>query len=86
MTASISTLPVWKKNGTAAEFLQEVAGLALERPERFSRVVVIFEKVNEDGQPIETRHHCKGIKSNTDLICTLETTKLEVFEFMKGRR
>ena len=86
MKASIHTIDVWKKNSTAAEWLNELASLAMERPERWARIVVIFEKVNEDGAPIETRQFSHGIVHNTDILGTIETAKLELFELMKGRR
>lgn len=86
MSASISTLPVWKKDSTPAEWLAELAAMALEHPERWARVVVVFEKVNADNLSIQTRSLSYNIKSNTEIIGTLETAKLEVFELMKGRR
>lgn len=86
MTASISTLPVWKKDSTAAEWLTELAAMALEHPERWGRLVVIFEKVDADNLSIETRSLSYNVGSNTEKLGTLETAKLEVFEQMKGRR
>ncbi len=86
MTASISTIPVWKKDSTAAEWLTELASMALEHPERWARVVVVYEKVNADGLSIETRNVSYNITSNTEIIGTLEGAKMEVFEYMKGRR
>ena len=86
MSASIHTIDVWKKNSTAAEWLGELASMALANPEKWARVVVIFEKVNADGAPIETRQFAHGIAHNTDIMGTIETAKLELFEHMKGRR
>lgn len=86
MSASISTLPVWKKGSSASEWLAELSALALENPEKWRRVVVIFEKTNAENMPIETRQFSWGIPSNTDILGTIETAKLELFEHMKGRR
>lgn len=86
MTASISTLPVWKKDSTAAEWLQELAGLALEYPERWGRVVVIFEEFNAEGQPFKLRNHTRGFSCNTDILGALTGAQLELFDYMKGRR
>ena len=86
MSASISTLPVWKKGSTAAEWLGELAAMALEHPERFARVVVVFEETNAERHPIKTRQFSYGITTNTDILGTIESAKLELFEYMKGRR
>lgn len=86
MSASFHTLPVWKKDSTPAEWLSEISGLAMERPERFGRIVIVFEKTNEKGHAIETRWHQYGIETNTDIVGTLEVAKQEVIDFMKGRR
>lgn len=82
----IATLPIWKKGHTASEWLQELAAMAIEHPERWARAVVVFEEVNEEKLPIRTRQHSFQIPSNTDLLGTLETAKLDVYEFMKGRK
>lgn len=86
MTASISCLPVWKKDSTPAEWLGEMVGLALEHPERFSRVVVIYEEVDEQSRPVLLRSQSYGINSNTDMLGTLEHTKMDLYDHMKGRK
>lgn len=86
MAASISTLPVWKKGTTPAEWLEELAAMAREHPERWARIVVIFEEADERGRSAVTRHYERGIDYNTDLLGTLETTKLQVYDYMLGRR
>ena len=86
MSATVSTLPVWKKDSTAAEWLQELAACALVRPEQWARIVVVYEECNKDGVPVKTREYSRGIDSNTDLMGTLVTAQLELFEHMKGRR
>jgi hypothetical protein len=86
MTATISTLPVWKKGSTPAEWLSELVGLALENPEKWGRIVVVFEKTNEQGHGVESRYHSYGIETNTDVMGTLAAAQMEIFEYMKGRR
>lgn len=83
MSASFHTLPIWKKDSTAAEWLEEVAGLARQYPERFDRVVIVFE---ERGDSWRTRWHQRNYTANQDVLGTLECAKLEVYEYMKGRR
>lgn len=86
MSASISTLPIWKKDSTAAEWLQELAACALANPERWPRIVVIFEELDKDGLPFKTRQCSYGIQHNTDILGTLTTAQHELFEHMKGRQ
>lgn len=85
MTAKIQALPVWKKDSTAAEWLQEIAAIAMEYPERFARIVVVNEELNKDGLPVKTRLWSKGLKTNSDIIGALEVAKLETWETMTGR-
>jgi len=86
MTASISSLPIWKKDSTPAEWLQEIATIAMEHPERFARIVVVCEEENKEGFPYKTRFWSRNHKTNTDIIGSLQVCALEVFEYMKGRR
>lgn len=84
---SIAALPIWKKGSTPAEWLQEVAAMAMEHPERFARIVVVYERLDEDGErPIETRNQSYGVNANTTIIAMLEYCKLDVWELIKGRR
>ena len=86
MTASISTLPVWKKDSTAAEWLEELAALAREHPERWGKVVVVLDELNSEGLPIKMRNYSRNHASNTDIVGALQVAQFELFEFMKGRR
>jgi hypothetical protein len=86
MTASISSLPIWKKDSTPAEWLQEIATIAMEYPERFSRIVVVCDEDNKEGMPFKSRFWSRNHKTNTDVIGALQVGMLEVFEYMKGRR
>ena len=85
MSASISTLPVWKKDSTAAEWLEELAAMAREHPERWQRVVVIFEECNAGNQPTKSRMYSRNHDHNTGILGALEGAKLDLWEYMKGR-
>lgn len=86
MSATISTLPIWKKDSTAAEWLQEVATIALTHPERFARIVIVADEENKDGLPYKTRFWSRNHRTNTDIVGALQVCVFEVFEYMKGRR
>lgn len=85
MTATISTLPVWKAGASAAEWLEELAALARERPEQWAKIVVVFEQLSDDNLPFKTRQHTFNHPHNTGIIGALEVAQLELWEFMKGR-
>ena len=63
MTNNVFMLPDWKKNGTAEDRFNELAVMARLYPEKFSRVVVIYEedlpddrsKMQWAGTPLSTR-------------------------------
>lgn len=59
--------------------------MALEHPERWARVVVVFEEVNAEKLPIKTRMQSFQIPSNTEILGTLETAKMDVHDYMRGR-
>lgn len=84
MTASIATLPVWKKNTSAAEWLEELAAMAREHPERWERCVVVHVELKND-MPWKTRNYSRNIVTNSEILSTLETAKLETWELMKDR-
>lgn len=81
----ISTLPVWKKNSTAAEWLEELAAMARESPERWMRIAVVLQEIDDNGHPNMTRTYQRGIETNQDFLGTVEAAKLAVWEIMKGR-
>ena len=85
VSATFSTLPVWKKNSTPAEWIQEIASVALEFPERFARIVVIAEELNKEGIPNKTRLWDKNIPTNSEIMGVLSTAQMETWERMKGR-
>lgn len=85
MSATINTIPVWKKNSTVAEWLEELAARARARPEQWSRVVVVYQELNKDGHPYKTRDFSKNIPTNAEILATLAIAQFELWETMKGR-
>lgn len=85
MSASISTLPVWKKDSTTCEWLEELAAMARERPECWGQVVVIVNEFNADHLPVKTRYYSRGLACNSDIVGALQVGILEVYDYMKGR-
>ncbi len=84
MTATVSTLPIWKKDSTASEWLQELAAMALEHPEQWERIVVVFEQ--DSPKQTHTRFLSRAIRTNQEILGTLVCAQHELFEYMKGRR
>jgi hypothetical protein len=60
MTENVLILPVWKKGATAEEWFYDLALLARTHPERFSRMVLIYEEISEDGQAAATTTTATG--------------------------
>lgn len=82
---NIRMLPVWKKGASAADFLKEVAFMAERHPERYSKVVVIFESDLTD-KTTDTGYWCHNV-STTELMGLIEFGKDAILEFVKlGRR
>ena len=73
---NVDFLPIWKKGSTAEEWLFELAAVARKYPERWARVVVVFEKLNEAGQPIECRFLSRNIATNQEIIGALAAAQL----------
>ena len=59
--------------------------LALEKPHRFARIVVVFEETNDKGLPVFNRQFFYGINHNTDAVGALQVAQYQLFEHMKGR-
>ena len=83
--STIATLPKWKRDSTPGEWLMECAGLAMESPEKWAKVAIVFQEVDEEKIPKMSRYHSYGIKSNSELIGVLEVGKLLVFDKLRGR-
>lgn len=66
MSATIDYLPVWKKNSTPSEWLQELAAVALKHPERFGQICVVMHETLPTGN-VKIRQYNRGAKT-TELI------------------
>lgn len=84
MSATIDYLPIWKKDATACERLQEVASIARKHPERFTRLLIAYEETLEDGRTI-TRYAVNGVDTTT-LLGMIEQVKEEVHVLTRGAR
>jgi hypothetical protein len=85
MPASISVLPIWKKDSSAVEWLQELASMAMEHPERFERAVIVIQEVMDEGTSTKNRRYSRGLEWASQELAVLELAKLEIFEELKGR-
>lgn len=77
MTASnISYLPIWKDGATPAERFSEFEAMARKRPERFGKIVVLYEETLADGRTVLRRFsdHC----TTNELIGLLGIAKVEI--------
>lgn len=59
--------------------------MAMEYPERWENVVIVFGEPNEEGKITKLRHLSRGLPTNHAILGLLEWAKQEVFEYMKGR-
>lgn len=49
MSAKVQYIPVWKRDATGAERMQELAQVASEKPHEFKKVFVIYIEELPDG-------------------------------------
>ena len=47
----VTTLPVWKRDATPTERINEIAHLSRECPAQFEKAVIIWHGVFKDGTP-----------------------------------
>lgn len=70
---TVCAFPNWKKDATAAERLDELAGIAREHPERFESFILCYvETLKEGGKKI------RSLEYNCDLV-----TAVGLFELAK---
>ena len=81
--SKISYLPIWKAKATAEERFYELAMIAHEYPERFTKVVVVYqERLPREGNWTATRQISAGC--NTDeAIGILEQGKMEIYKWTR---
>ena len=71
--AEIVTLPRWKKNATAYERLSELALLAKEQPEKFTKFALVYEEQLANGN---VKPRILSFCAKTDNLNYLETMGL----------
>lgn len=80
MTAksNISHLPIWKDGATPAERFSEFEAMARQYPDRFGKIVVLYEETLADGRTILRRFsdHC----TTNELIGLLGIAKVEIIQ------
>lgn len=86
MTATVDYLPIWKKGATPEERFQELAMMARKHPERFTRMVLVYEgdlplKPGETYPHTEVRYATLGM-SNTQALGLLEVGKDKIMRWM----
>lgn len=77
---SVEPLPVWNKRSTPAERLEELARLARLYPERYKRLLVIWQKDTDDGA-IETAYVPAGPGIDTNVILgMLDLARVQIYQ------
>ena len=61
---NVEYLPIWKKDSTPEEFLLELSLIARKHPERFKKIVIVFEETMLESDNTKLRHHIKGFSTN----------------------
>lgn len=77
MGENVAYLPLWKKGATPEERLMEVAAIARNHPERFSKLAVIY--IEDTGKSDVTRYACNGV-TTLELLGLLELAREEVLD------
>jgi hypothetical protein len=79
---NVDYLPIWKKDATAAERLDELAMIARKHPERFERFALVYiEKLNDQGR-IQVRSFEYGCNV-PESVGLYELAKLHYFDETK---
>lgn len=63
MPDNIEYLPVWKAGATADERLLEVAMMARKHPERFGKLIVVYQE-EQEGKRTVNRRASNGCTTN----------------------
>jgi hypothetical protein len=80
--ANILILPVWKTDASAEEWLYELALLARKHPDRFSRMVLIYEEMSPDRQASRTNYYSHGLNTS-ELVGLIEIGKQMVWDAVR---
>ena len=82
MTATIDYLPIWKRDATPADRFDELCAIARKHPERFNRIVVVYEEVlpNKNSVVRQISANC----STTETLGMLELGKVQLLQDTQG--
>lgn len=80
---NILILPVWKKGASAEEWFYDMAMLARTHPDRFSRMVIIYEEMSKDGESSRNDYYCHGVNT-TELMGLIEIGKQRVWDHVRS--
>lgn len=79
---NVEYLPGWKKNGTVADRLDELAMIARKHPERFDRFVLVYVERLETGNS-KYRTHAHGCNFS-EAIGLFEAGKMDYYMEVSG--
>ncbi len=77
MKDNVDYLPVWKKTESAEERFMELAMIARKHPERFGKIVVLYEET-QPSTLTKVRYISLNCTTN-ELIGILEIGKMQVY-------
>lgn len=78
MTASVSYLPIWKAGATPEERFLELAMIAQKHPERFAKMVLVYEETVPSGRTL-LRFLKDGMTTN-EVVGLLQIASVDIIE------
>lgn len=75
---NVKVLPIWKKHSTADEWLMEIAAMARDHPERFTKAVIVIQETKDDGVMVH-RYYDRGVQL-LERIGLLEVGKMDALK------
>lgn len=79
MSDNVLILPVWKKGASAEEWFYDMAMLARKHPERFTRMVLIYEEMSADKASSMCGYYPHGV-TTAELFGLIEIGKHKIYE------
>jgi hypothetical protein len=83
VTGNVVILPVWKKGASVEEWFYDLAMLARTHPERFQRVVLIYEEKLPDDGSTRCDYYSHGL-TTTEMMGLIEIGKFRVWNEATG--
>lgn len=82
MSAKIETFPYWKSNATAEERFSELMMEAKVKPERFTKVLVVYVEITKEGR-WKPRIASTGNENDFERLGLLSTAMTEIENEMR---